>query len=134
VKNTQAIFFDVGGTLGRVDAQLKLHLFSSTKSLLKTCGETLGLRIGTISNLPAGMTSAQFKNILEQAGIAPVFDPALIVSSADAGVAKPNAAIYAFAAARAGVPAGQCLYVGEDPAEVDGAIAAGMAGILKPPG
>ena len=40
--------------------------------------------------------------------------------------------IYQFAARQVGLPIEQCLYIGEDPAEVAGAQAAGMAGVLKP--
>ena len=132
MKNIEVVFFDVGGTLGTVDAELKLHLFPSTKSLLAACSGALGLRVGTISNLPSGLTGQDFKNILDRAGILSMFELGLVVNSVDAGAAKPNAAIYTFAAARAGKPPQQCLYVGEDPAEVEGAIAAGMAGLLKP--
>lgn len=132
VKSIEVIFFDVGGTLGTVDAQLKLHVFPSTKSLLAACREALGLRVGTISNLPSGLIGQDFKNILDHAGILPMFEPGLVISSADAGASKPDAAIYTFAAGRAGKPAEQCLYVGENPAEVEGAIAAGMSGVLKP--
>jgi beta-phosphoglucomutase-like phosphatase (HAD superfamily) len=61
-----------------------------------------------------------------------VLDPQGFISDHDAGVAKPHVAIYQTAAQRVGVPIGRCLYVGENLAEVLGALAAGMKAILKP--
>jgi HAD superfamily hydrolase (TIGR01509 family) len=61
-----------------------------------------------------------------------VLDSQGFISDHDAGVAKSHVAIYQTAAQRVGVPIGRCLYVGENLAEVLGALAAGMKAILKP--
>jgi len=52
-----------------------------------------------------------------------------IVNSARVGVAKPDPAIYAIAAERAGVPAGRCLFVDDNLANAEGARAVGMSGL-----
>ena len=132
MKRTGVVFLDVGGTLGTVDSELKLHPFDSTPALLTCLRKTLGLRLGVISNTPTQMDSAALKNLLEKAGLAQFFEANLIVASTDAHASKPDVAIYSFAAQQAGVPPRECLYIGEDAGEVDGAIRAEMAGILKP--
>ncbi|PCG83464.1 hydrolase [Streptomyces sp. WZ.A104] len=53
-----------------------------------------------------------------------------VVSSAVEQVAKPDAAIYRIAAARAGVPMERCLFVDDRQENVDAATALGMTGIL----
>jgi len=128
------VFLDVGGTLGSVDSQLQLHPFASTKNLLKSLRDTLGMRLGVISNVPADMNGTGLKNLLEKAGLLSFFDDHLIIASTDAGASKPAAAIYQTAASHAGVPPDQCMYIGEAADEVAGAISAKMAGILKPAG
>jgi FMN phosphatase YigB (HAD superfamily) len=132
VAQIEVVFFDVGGTLGSVDANLELHLFPTTKDLLAVCRGVLGLRLGVMSNVPATLGTKGLKSILEKAGILKSFEPALIVTSVDAGAEKPKPAIYQFAAKKAGVHMDHCLYIGEDIKEVDGAVAAGMPAILKP--
>ena len=47
-------------------------------------------------------------------------------------VAKPQRAIYQFAAQKMDVPIKQCLYVGKTLIDVIGALAAGMQAGLKP--
>lgn len=125
-------FFDIGNTLGRVDAAGRLVPFGDSAALLRSMRDGLGLRVGVITNLPAGMTAADAGSLLDGAGLGAFLDPLGLVTNHDAGADKPLAAIYQFAAARVGVPIGRCLYVGEDPAEVAGAIAAGMQAVLKP--
>jgi HAD superfamily hydrolase (TIGR01509 family) len=49
-----------------------------------------------------------------------------VVTSAGAGVAKPDPAIFRLALRRLGVEAGRALHVGDEPADEDGALAAGM--------
>jgi HAD superfamily hydrolase (TIGR01509 family) len=129
-------FFDVGNTLGSAgvtrDGHLTLALFPTTLPMLKAMKETLGLRVGIISNIPEEMTIGQFQSVLLSAGLFELIDKNCTVTSRDAGASKPDPRIYEFAAQRAGVPAHRCLYVGETEAEVLGAIAAGMSGVLKP--
>jgi FMN phosphatase YigB (HAD superfamily) len=130
------VFFDVGNTLGSTkvtaDGQLTLALFPTTLPMLRVVNETLGLLTGIISNIPEEMTTEQFQTALGSAGLSELLDKNCIVTSRDAGAGKPDARIYEFAARQAGVPAYRCLYVGETEAEVLGAMAAGMSGVLKP--
>jgi len=125
------VFFDVGGTLGTVDAQLQLHPLLDTRVLLESL-RAPGRRFGVISNTPATMKSAGLVALLEKAGIADLFEANIVIASADAAKPKPHAAIYEFAAKRAGVDLTECMFVGEDIAEVIGARLAGMNAQLKP--
>ncbi|MCL2732248.1 MAG: HAD-IA family hydrolase [Actinomycetia bacterium] len=52
-----------------------------------------------------------------------------VVNSARVGVAKPDPAIFAIAAERAGVPAGRCLFVDDSAANAEAARAAGMTAV-----
>ncbi|MEU7553853.1 HAD-IA family hydrolase [Streptomyces sp. NPDC044571] len=52
-----------------------------------------------------------------------------VVSSARVGVAKPDREIYEIAAARAGAPAGRCLFVDDRAENVEAAVALGMTGV-----
>jgi FMN phosphatase YigB (HAD superfamily) len=130
----KAAFFDIGGTLGEVDvANLVLHPFTSSAQLLATFHDTLRLRVGVITNVPSGVSGAMIRNMLQHAQLLQFFDDDAIVTSADAGVSKPKAGIYLFAAQRVVVCPADCLYVGDEPDQVAGARAAGMVGLLKLP-
>lgn len=79
------------------------------------------------------MRNIQGRDLLTEAGLTRLFDPAGFVSEHDVnGEGKPKAAIYQFAAQAVGVPIDRCLYVGENLIEITGAMAAGMRAILKP--
>ncbi|HJY84946.1 MAG TPA: HAD family hydrolase [Candidatus Binatia bacterium] len=127
------IFFDIGGTLGERDqATGKLLPFPSSTKLLTTIRDGLGLRIGIITTL-GSLSNSQGHALLEQAGLANFVDPQGFVSEHDVnGVAKPDPAIYQFAAQKVEVPIENCLYVGENLLEVIGALTAGMQAVLKP--
>jgi FMN phosphatase YigB (HAD superfamily) len=90
------------------------------------------LRIDVLSNIPDGKSTQQLRGLLDHAGLLALLDTTTIVSSQDAGASKPDPRINVFTAERAGVPSGQCLYVGEDPAEVKGTRQAGTAGLVRP--
>jgi FMN phosphatase YigB (HAD superfamily) len=131
----RAVFFDIGGTLGIVSGAphaRRLEPFETSAALLTTMAKALGLLVGVISNIPTDMSTDEVRAMLAAAGLLPLLDGNAIVTSRDAGADKPAPQIYQFAATQVGLPIGQCLYVGEDPGEVAGAQAAGMAGILKP--
>jgi FMN phosphatase YigB (HAD superfamily) len=129
----EVVFFDIGGTLLERDPSSgAVRPFASSRGLLSAARDVLGLRVGVITNLGRDLTDEQGLALLRGAGLAEFLDPSGFVSDRAAGAAKPDAAIYRFAAGRLGVAPGRCLYVGEDPAEVRGAEAAGMAAILKP--
>src|SRR3954451_3609231 len=68
----RCVFFDVGGTLGKAVATpggLRLEPFASSPALLETMRATLGLRVGVLSNTPAGMTTQEFRALLDHAGL-----------------------------------------------------------------
>jgi len=50
----------------------------------------------------------------------------LIVVSAEEGIAKPDPAIFALTCQRLGLEPGECLFVDDDPANVAGAVRAGL--------
>lgn len=52
------------------------------------------------------------------------------VRSGDVGLRKPQVEVYALVAARLGVAAERCVFVDDLPANVRGAAAAGMTGVL----
>ena len=83
-----------------------------------------GLRLLAISNWDVSLHEQ-----LAGTGLAGLLDAA--VSSAEAGVAKPDPEIFARALAGIGVPPGAAWHVGDDVgADVEGALAAGLAPVL----
>lgn len=62
---------------------------------------------------------------LEHVGLRPLFTE--VVSSAEAGAAKPDPAVFAEALVRLGVPPERALHVGDGDADREGAAAAGLA-------
>jgi FMN phosphatase YigB (HAD superfamily) len=129
----RAVFFDIGRTLGDRDAAGRLIPFDDSVALLRAARDTLGLKVGVITNLPDTLSDDQIRRMLEEAGLFSFLDPAGLVTNHTAGADKPDPRIYQFAAKRLRLPVGNCLYVGEDETEVDGAVAAGMSGVVKPP-
>jgi putative hydrolase of the HAD superfamily len=71
---------------------------------------------------------ASLRERLRQNGLHDLFDA--IVSSAEARVAKPEAAIYRLAAERLGLSPAACIFVDDSEVNVEGAVAVGMRGIL----
>ena len=63
----------------------------------------------------------------ESHGIYDLFDD--VVVSADVGMTKPDARIYALSAQRLGLAAGECVFIDDLPRNVEGARAAGMVGV-----
>src|SRR5262245_33491916 len=125
-------FLDIGNTLGRVNAAGQFAAFPSTAPLLRALRDTLGLRLGVITNLPAGMSRAQAQALLEGAGLGGFLDPDGLVTNHEAGADKPDPRIYQLAADRLGAPVGRCRYIADDPGEVLGAEAAGSRAVRKP--
>lgn len=127
------IFFDLKDTLGEVYRPGALTVYRpSTEQLLTAMRGPVGVRVGVISNLPKTLTVEQGRKMVEDAGLMPHFDPALIVFNHDAGADKPSPAIYQYAAKLAGVPIERCMYVTENFVEIIGAQVAGMKAQLKP--
>jgi putative hydrolase of the HAD superfamily len=83
-----------------------------------------GLVTGLISNIEKNMNE-----MIEKLGIASKLD--IVVTSLDAGAAKPDPAIFRYALKKGNVQPGESIYVG-DQYQVDmaGAKSAGMQGIL----
>lgn len=82
-----------------------------------------GLATGCVSNFDLRLPA-----ILAGLGLAPQLD--VLVLPAGARAAKPDARIFAFALARLGVAAADCVYVGDAaPADLAGARQAGLAAI-----
>jgi putative hydrolase of the HAD superfamily len=82
-----------------------------------------GLRLGLIS-----VCSEEVPVLWEQTALASRIDAA--VFSCSVGLVKPNQRIYRLAADRLGVEPGRCLFVDDQPAFVEGALAAGMDAVL----
>jgi len=118
----RAVFFDIGGTLGDVDGgSLLLTPYPGSVDLVRAMKNELGLRTGILTN--AGTLRAKaVLDMLEAAGFGGLFDEATVVTSADAGVAKPDPAIYLLAASRVPLLPAECLFVGENEGEVQGAL------------
>ena len=121
------VFFDIGDTLGERDpATGKLIPFRGSVKLLTAVRDVMHLRIGVITTL-GPLSNSQGLALLAQAGLAGFIAQDAFISEHDVGeVAKPDPAIYRFAAQRVGVPVAKCLFVGENLTEVIGARASGM--------
>jgi putative hydrolase of the HAD superfamily len=83
-----------------------------------------GLMLACVSNWDVSLHGH-----LERAGLAGLFDE--IVSSAEVGVAKPEAAVFVIALDRLGVTPDRALHIGDGDSDADGAAAAGVA--FEPP-
>jgi FMN phosphatase YigB (HAD superfamily) len=131
MKPIEMVFFDIGNTL----VERKNGQFVPLRGivgLLTRIRDDLDLRIGVITTL-GDFTNEQGLSLLNEAGLDGFLDPDGFVSEHDTGeVGKPAAAIYEHAAQKAGLPIGNCLFVGENLLEVIGAKAAGMQALLKP--
>jgi HAD superfamily hydrolase (TIGR01509 family) len=126
-----AMFFDIGGTLGKVEpTSLKLHIFPDTISILSAV-RALGFRLGVITNVAHDVDNDRVRAMLAEARIADLFDDDGLVTSTEAGSFKPTTAIFLFAANAMHLPAERCVYVDENPVQVAGAVWAGMHGIVK---
>lgn len=129
----KAIFFDVKDTLGYVDAPGHLVTYKpSTVDLLHMVQATLGARIGIITNLPRDLSADAGRRMIDAAGILKFVDPQGLVINHEAGLDKPDPAIFIYAARQMGLEPGECLFVGENFAEILGAQTAGMQAVLKP--
>ena len=115
----------------------------STQQLLQYL-KSSQLRIGAVINLEAGDDHAQAVECLRSSilsedaatgkceTIGDYIAASDVISNAQAGVAKPDCAIYRFAAGKLGVTAGECLFISENFHEILGAKRAGMETELKP--
>ena len=113
-----------GRIWSRVQAsQSKLAPFDDAVPALAVLREA-GLKLGVISNM-----GRELGDVLDRLGLAKHLD--FWISSEEAGVAKPHAAIFHAGLAKAGVRPGDALFVGDSyESDVVGAQAAGMHGVL----
>lgn len=85
---------------------------------------SLGLKLGVVSNGPL-----EVSDLLSGAGLRDFFD--VVLTSQQAGVEKPDPRIFHACLAALGVPAGECLFVGDlYDVDVVGARGAGMDAVL----
>lgn len=82
-----------------------------------------GLKLACVSNW-----DYELRDVLCRVGLAPCFD--LVLSSAEAGAAKPDPAIFERALAALDCLPADALHVGDGPADVEGARAAGIEVLL----
>lgn len=78
-----------------------------------------GLEVAVVSNWDIGLAEH-----LERIGVASHFTA--IVTTAEAGAAKPDPAVFRLALERLGIEPSRALHVGDEPEDEQGAIAAGM--------
>ena len=79
-----------------------------------------GLRLAVVANWDCALEEQ-----LDRTNLARFFD--VVVTSAGAGVAKPDPGIFELALGRLGVPPSRALHVGDEPVDEEGARAAGLA-------
>lgn len=126
------VYFDIGSTLGTVTLDpLRLEPYPDIPKHLESL-HGLGLRLGVISNVLEHMSNADIVAMLADATLDRWLNRSLTVVSTDGHGAKPGPRIFRHAAKLAGLEVGQCMFVGENLAEVIGARAAGMMAQLKP--
>jgi FMN phosphatase YigB (HAD superfamily) len=132
----KVVFFDLGDTLGVGSTNAKgivtaFEPFPFVKEILKKLKDPApagrGLRLGVISNTPTGNTDATMRGVLAAAGIVQFFDPALLLYSSVEGMDKTKPELFKRAATKGGVPAAQCVFVGEDADERKVAASIAMA-------
>jgi putative hydrolase of the HAD superfamily len=107
-------------------ASLRFRLLPSVHGLLWAM-RAAGLRLAVVSNWDASLA-----DVLEELGLAELLDA--VVTSAEAGAAKPDPAVFLLALERLGLGPEEVVHVGDSP-ELDlaGAEAAGIRAILVEP-
>ena len=104
-------------------AALRFRAYPEVPGALRALRER-GVRLVVVSNWDVSLHER-----LEETGLAPLLDGA--VASAQAGVAKPDPAIFELGLGLAGVAAGQAWHAGDSlDADVEGARAAGIRPVL----
>ncbi len=129
----QVVFFDLGGTLGSPRISFpegrleRLAVYPFAVPVL-THLKDRSVPCGIISNT-GNETRESMEAVLAQAGISHFFQPDLLIFSSVEGVDKSSEQIFKMAAARAGHAdaADRCVYVGEDRAERQVALRAGLS-------
>jgi 5-methylthioadenosine/S-adenosylhomocysteine deaminase len=124
------VFFDLLGTLVVRSAQGYARRPEAGAWMLPAH------RLGVLCNADTYRSARDVQGILEQVGLYPSFDPDLLVMASNLPVSLPDPRAYAVAAALAGMPVDQCVYVSANSKLLVGAAAAGMrtvnAGAAEP--
>jgi FMN phosphatase YigB (HAD superfamily) len=119
-----AVFFDIGDTLASpriIDGHLSaLEVYPFVPEILTRLrvigGQESPVALGLISNT-GNETAAVLDRLLVESGLSSLVDAALCLFSSIEGLDKSNPAFFGLARDRAALPAGRCLFVGEDAAE-----------------
>jgi len=119
-----AVFFDIGDTLASpriTDGHLSgLEVYPFVPEILTRLrvigGQESPVALGLISNT-GNETAAVLDRLLVESGLSSLVDAALCLFSSIEGLDKSNPAFFGLARDRAALPAGRCLFVGEDAAE-----------------
>jgi FMN phosphatase YigB (HAD superfamily) len=119
-----AVFFDIGDTLaspritgGHLSA-LKVYPFvpEILTRLHMTGDQESPIALGLISNT-GNETAALLNRVLVESGLSNFVEADLCLFSSIDGLDKSDPAFFELARDRAALPAGRCLFVGEDAAE-----------------
>jgi nicotinate-nucleotide--dimethylbenzimidazole phosphoribosyltransferase len=127
IDGVEAILFDIGGTLvpeappGTAVSALEPRAFDGVPELVRALAASH--RLGAVTNT-AVMREPDVRALLDAMGIDDVFD--VVVTSCDAGAAKPDPAPLHRALERMRVDGRRALYVGDRDVDRDAAAAAGM--------
>jgi FMN phosphatase YigB (HAD superfamily) len=127
-----AVFFDIGDTLAGAVVQggalARLEPYPFVREVLvriRTGPDGMRRPVGLISNT-GHESGPRLFTLLVEAGLAELVDRELCLFSSVEGLDKSQPAFFTLAATRAGRPAAQCLFVGEDAAERALATSAGL--------
>jgi FMN phosphatase YigB (HAD superfamily) len=127
-----AVFFDIGDTLASPvvsgGALAGLDVYPFVPEVLDRLGDA-EVPVGLISNT-GSETAASLRQVLGDAGLLDRLDDDLLLFSSVEGLDKSHRAFFELAAARAGLPAGRCLFVGES--EDERAVAAAVGLVTSP--
>ena len=107
--------------------QRRMCAFPETLSTLRTL-RAAGMRLGALTDVPYGMPKEFVQRDLEGAQISKLLES--VITSAMAGVRKPDPAGYHALASSVGVTPNEMLYVGNESKDVIGAERAGITSVL----
>ncbi len=120
---SESCAFGIFQELLRIGAGSRLAPYDDVAPALGTL-QARGVVTGVVSNM-----GRDLPEVLERLGIAPLFR--VVVSSAEAGAAKPDPGIFAYALNKAGVAPQQAMHVGDQvETDVAGARGAGVTPVL----
>ena len=127
-----AVFFDIGDTLAsavvRSGHLVRLEPYPFVPEVLGRLRSGAGagtVALGLISNT-GNESAGRLAALLADAGLADLVDAHLCLFSSVEGMDKSQPAFFALAVSRAGVPAGRCVFVGENADERNVAVTAGL--------